>query len=437
MLGIFFCYDIPSALQDQFQGNLTCPKATEAGGSELCVRGLGMTPQQYNLLFVVHSWASVVVTLVSGFLIDKLGNFIGICLSSFLSISGTVLFALGSHFRGTAYLLPLMLTGRLLLGSGIGSMSVLQDCITAFWFEEKELAMAFGVTIGFSHLGSILNFFVTQIFEQAYGLQWTLWGGTLLCVFSAGMALIAGNLDRIGVKQLGLESMIQEESSKIRIGDVKRLPLRYFLLTLSMTFFYNIILPFIADASKFFLDKFSGYSQQEANSVAGAVYICALVFTTVAGCLIDFVGLRVIILLVCAVLTLPVLTVLAFTNIPPLICTILLGMIYSFVAASTWPSIVLVVPRATVGTAIGLTTAVSMAGTGVSHLIIGAILDTSNRVVKIPLWRWQWMMIYLIINAIGCIISSVLLNIVDHRQGGILNKTRKKWKQTKKVDDSH
>lgn len=116
--------------------------------------------------------------------------------------------------------------------------------------------------------------------------------------------------------------------------------------------------------SKFFLDKFS-YSQQKATNVAGAVYFCALVFTTVAGCLIvrirmrvpswiimnggarlwgltlcwlqDFVGLRGIILLLCAIFTLPVLTILAFTNIPPLICTIWLGINYSFVAVSLDP----------------------------------------------------------------------------------------------------
>lgn len=95
-----------------------------------------------------------------------------------------------------------MLTGRLLMGAGGGSLfgkkshifchrchlrqrsplfsasySVLQDRVTAFWFKEKELAMAYGMTLGISRLGAILNFFVTQIFEQAYGLQWTLWGG--------------------------------------------------------------------------------------------------------------------------------------------------------------------------------------------------------------------------------------------------------------------
>lgn len=100
------------------------------------------------------------------------------------------------------------------------------------------------------------------------------------------------------------------------------------------------------------------------------------------------------------------------------------------------------------------------------------ICGLSSRVVKIPLWRWQWMVIYMLINAFGCIISSVLLNIVDHRQvrqhtntyihtqahtlrplfnalaagtllifilpqGRILNNAKKKCKQAEKDDDSY
>lgn len=48
-------------------------------------------------------------------------------------------------------------------------------------------------------------------------------------------------------------------------------------------------------------------------------------------------ALRGVILLVCASLTLSVLTILAFTNIPPLIGTIGLGITYSFVAVSLDP----------------------------------------------------------------------------------------------------
>lgn len=35
---------------------------------------------------------------------------------------------------------------------------------------------------------------------------------------------------------------------------------------------------------------------------------------------------------------------------------------------------------------------------------------------KIPLWRWQRMMIFMLANTICCIVTSVLLNMVDHRQ---------------------
>lgn len=58
--------------------------------------------------------------------------------------------------------------------------SVVQNRITAFWFKGKELALAFGLTLAFSRLGSVLNFFLTQKFEEKHGMQWTLWGGRWL-----------------------------------------------------------------------------------------------------------------------------------------------------------------------------------------------------------------------------------------------------------------
>lgn len=194
------------------------------------------------------------MVIMAGFLIDKLGNrckfmcitfanfityakdkkgcadlnvcpmffTVGVFLFSFLCVLGSSLFALGSHFKGSPYLLPLMLTGRLLFGSGNGSLtskrnitvsylslqlvvleaamslryeqhlyitflmffrSVVQNRITAFWFKGKELALAFGLTLAFSRLGSVLNFFLTQKFEEQYGIQWTLWGGKLISRF--------------------------------------------------------------------------------------------------------------------------------------------------------------------------------------------------------------------------------------------------------------
>lgn len=55
----------------------------------------------------------------------------------------------------------------------------MQNRITSFWFSRKELALAFGVTLAFSRLGSVLNFFLTGHLYSAVGLQYTLWIGNV------------------------------------------------------------------------------------------------------------------------------------------------------------------------------------------------------------------------------------------------------------------
>lgn len=49
------------------------------------------------------------------------------------------------------------------------------------------------------------------------------------------------------------------------------------------------------------------------------------------------------------------------------------------IQASMWPSIPLVVPQATLGTAMGLATSIQMVGIGVSNLVVGQILGTKSR----------------------------------------------------------
>ena len=50
-------------------------------------------------------------------------SLVGVFVFSLLTLLGSSIFALGSHFKGSPYLLPMMLTGRLLFGSGNGSLT--------------------------------------------------------------------------------------------------------------------------------------------------------------------------------------------------------------------------------------------------------------------------------------------------------------------------
>ncbi|KAK3571150.1 hypothetical protein QTP86_003366 [Hemibagrus guttatus] len=231
------CVPRPQAWLQGGAPNLTCVNST-VGNETDCVDGLGMTPQEYNLLYAIYAWTNAVVLIMAGFLIDKLGN------------------------------------------------RFVQKRITASWFRRKELALAFSLTLSFSRLGSVLNFFLTPCFESQYGIQWTLWGGTLLCVLGFLSAVMVSVLDKVGMKQLGLDGAIQEESRKVRVQDVRLLSLRYWLLVFTIMFFYNGIFPFIADASKFIQDKYEGYTQKQASYIVGAVYDSLVVLSSAVGILI-------------------------------------------------------------------------------------------------------------------------------------------------------
>ncbi|MEQ2215555.1 hypothetical protein XENOCAPTIV_002593, partial [Xenoophorus captivus] len=190
--------------------------------------------------------------------------------------------------------------------------------ITAFWFKGKELALAFGVTLAFSRLGSVLNFFLTEKFEDKYGMQWTLWGGALLCVLGFVSAIIVSALDKIGMRQLGLDGAIQEQSRK-----VKWLIMPMILLMMSVC---KLLTWTVCDL------YYSDHRSMLHTGLTGQSFLCLGVEGS--GCEADFVGLRGVFAVACAVFTLPVFGLLAFTFVPPLVSTIWLGVTYSFAAVS-------------------------------------------------------------------------------------------------------
>ncbi|XP_055925574.1 major facilitator superfamily domain-containing protein 1-like [Argiope bruennichi] len=425
--GSYYCFDMPSVMQDQMEKDYHCGNNT--GNSTCCSDCLGMSPKEYNLLYAVYSWTNAFVVIGAGFLIDKYGNQVGALFFSSLCVIGSCVFALGTHYRGTAYMIPLMLVGRLVFGAGNGSLTIVQNRITSFWFAGKELAMAFGITLAFSRLGSVLNFIFTGQLTDAVGIKYTLWIGAGLCGLGFISALIVGLLDVHGFKKLGMLDAINTQSKLVRISDVKHFSLSYWLLILSIMFFYNGVFPFVADASKFISVKYH-YDDNVSAYMAGAVYDVSLLLSPFLGGLIDIFGKRGILCIVCSVLTLPVFGLLAFSQAHPLISTTWLGIAYSVAAASMWPSIPLVVSQSTIGTAMGIATSLQMIGIGFSNLIVGDILKVLN---DKNLISWKYVMIYLLGNVIACIITSVFLNIDDYRKDGVLNISRK---EAKKRDES-
>lgn len=228
----------------------------------------------YNLFYTIYAWTNMAMSLVAGVMVDRLGKtrsmyaFISLCLvGSSLFALGATLVSLDDRLR-----YAIMFVGRFVFGLGGGSITIVQNAISAQWFKGKELAMAFGCTLTISRIGSVVNFLLTpglySRFEAAAGnlaLGITLWVGAALVFISISAAWAFDRLDkRAEAAGAGpyraLDGAAAPKSRKINFADVKSFPASYWLICLTITFFYNLIFPFMADAVTVFSERFGEIS---------------------------------------------------------------------------------------------------------------------------------------------------------------------------------
>ncbi|EGD83363.1 major facilitator superfamily transporter domain-containing protein 1 [Salpingoeca rosetta] len=409
--GSYYCFDMPSVLETTFEDS------KEDGG-------LGLTSVQYNLLYSIYAWTNAAMVIGAGFLVDKAGNRLSLLLFSGLCLVGASIFALGVSLK----LYPLMLCGRLIFGSGNGSLTIVQNKITAMWFEGKELAMAFGFTLAFSRLGSVLNFLFTETISDHLGLSNTLWFGCGLCGLGFLSALTVSYLDSAGQRKLGKAGDLKSASKKVKFTDIRFFDSRFWLLALTIMFFYNSVFPFVADAASFVHMKYDK-SKTASSHIAGGVYYVSMGLSPFMGALVDRLGGRGYLSIACSILTIPVFVILAFVgkSVSPYVPVLGLGVTYSIMAAVLWPSIPLVVTPATVGTAMGVVTSLQMIGIGLCNLCVGWLRgkytkDSTPEEVHQNLEHWKHVMLFLLAQIVACVAVSVVLNIVDARTGRVLNR---------------
>ena len=148
--GSYFCFDMPSNLQQHIEDSVI----SSWGGSNVDF--------YYNLFYTIYAWTNMVMSLVAGVMVDRLGKtrsmyfFIGLCLT------GASLYALGATLVGiddrARY--GIMFFGRFVFGLGGGSITIVQNAISAQWFSGKELAMVEITPAFLSAVRSFLFFFV-------------------------------------------------------------------------------------------------------------------------------------------------------------------------------------------------------------------------------------------------------------------------------------
>ncbi|PLX18522.1 MAG: oxalate:formate antiporter [Marinilabiliales bacterium] len=364
---------------------------------DLLLREFGFTNTQYGLFVAFYSIPNtfLFMAVIGGIILDKLGIRRTGFMFIFFMAFGALLTAYGAsdmYQDGLGYglmssFLPryspelkMMLLGRFFYGLGAETSIVVVSKILVKWFKGKDLALAFGLKVGFGRLGTFAALNLSPVLAKGgEALDVAVWfAGILVCI--GLLAFIVYILfDLKFDKEVQEKQVLLTEKDKFKISDVWDILTNraYLFIALLCVTFYSAVFPFVAFAPDFFADKF-GMSDVVSGRITSLLPLGTMVFTPIFGALIDRIGKGATVMIYGSFILLIVHLTFALTNFPPYILMVLLGISFSLVPASMWPTMVKLVKEKEIGTAYGLMYSIQNLGLWGFPILAGMILDATN-----------------------------------------------------------
>ena len=369
--GTYYIYDFPSSIGTG-EGATIQTRFAEHGKT--------YNQQMNQAMFSVYSYPNTVLAFFGGILIDRLlGLRRSVLLFTSLVLCGSVIFYVG--VLTVEY--PVILLGRMIFGLGGESLGVSQSALVARWFGGgRGLSFAFGITISCVRMGSSFNFMFSPNIAESYGVENACLAGCFLCCFSSLCCVV------LVISDLYFESKGAVRPQPMGKGDTKlvvrmrtmlrqlrRLPMQYWLLCGVCVSLYGSDFPFVGVAKNFFQVKF-GQSATRASDALSYYQLTSAVASPVIGLIIDRLGRNAFVLAFASVAFFTSHLVMTVTNIDPVAAMVMLGVFYSTLVSSLWPSVPFVVSESLSGVAYGAMMSIQNMGSATIPLILGGILDS-------------------------------------------------------------
>jgi MFS family permease len=325
-------------------------------------RQLHFSDSDIGLLGAIFSAPNIVMVLIGGIIIDRIGARRAVFLFGATTFLGLIVTALTPR-------VPVMAAGRLIVGVGAESLAIATIAGNARWFRGKELSLSYGVKATIERFGTLSSETSPYWAAGAYTYwQWPLlisvgFGG--FCVLGAAIYWI---LEARGERRYELPA--QGNSDKIVWRDALSFSRSYWLIVLMCVTFYCGIFPFQTFAQKFLIDA-RHTTPQTAALLVGMLPFFSMIGTPLFGLLADRIARRSLLMIFGSLLLVPVYLMLAYADVPPVVSMSMMGVAFSLVPAVMWPCIAYVVEPRRLGFAYGLMDAVQQAGLFGVNLAIG------------------------------------------------------------------
>jgi MFS family permease len=350
MFGNYYIYDAISPLAD------------------VLVTQLHFTDSDIGLLQGIYSLPNIIMVLIGGFIIDRLGTKKSTLIFAMLCLLGAVI----TVSSGTLFV---MATGRLVFGLGAESLIVAVTTAIAKWFKGKELSFAFGINLTIARLGSFaaLNSpsWASKYYEH--------WQAALMISVVFGVVCVVGAI-LYWILESNAENKYQMSNAgstdKVVFSDIFKFGVSYWYIVALCITFYSAIFPFQTFAVKFFMEA-HGTSRELGGFLSSMLTLFAMVATPLFGLMVDKIGKRSLFMMFGSILLVPVYLMMAYTHISLYVPMAMMGIAFSLIPGIMWPSVSYLVEEKKLGTAYGLMTLIQNIGLAGFNFLVGWANDFS------------------------------------------------------------
>jgi MFS family permease len=392
--------------------------------ADLLTKQLGFSDSNIGLLQAIYSIPNVVMVLIGGYIVDRIGT------RKAIFIFGVLCF-LGAGVTTLSHLLGVMAAGRLIFGLGAESLIVAVTTAVAKWFRGKELSFAFGINLTISRAGTLL----AQQSPSWAGFAYSYWRNPLLISVGFGALCVIGALVYWAL-EIYAEKRYQVgpagATDKVVFRDIKDFGLSYWYIVALCVTFYSAIFPFETFAYKFFMDAHH-VTREAGGDLVGMLTLFTMFGTPIFGLFVDKLGKRALLMTLGSVLLIPVYLMMAYIrsanymtvhlpstagghflliahHLPPilLLTMAMMGVAFSLIPAVMWPSVAYLVEQSKLGTAYGLMTMIQNIGLAGFNLMVGWANDHSHASADNPHGYDLGMWIFSILGFLGLTFSFLL-----------------------------
>jgi len=385
--------------------------------------------------------------IIAGIILDKMGvRFTGLLSASLMVIGAAIKYwgiswtdantvewlnAWWPSMPGSA---KLAMFGFMIFGCGCEMAGTTVSKILAKWFKGKEMALAMGLEMAIARLGVFAAMWLSPIFSEKFAVDGT--NSVTAPLLFASALLVIGLLNffvftimdtkfdnqLVAIGEMTAQKDPEDEFHVSDLGQIFSSKM-FWIIALLCVLYYSAIFPFQRFATNF-LEETLSISNAEAAGLFKWFPILAMVLTPFLGAFIDYKGKGASMMLLGAVIMIVCHCIFAFvlpaypSKTLALITILVLGVSFSLVPASMWPSVPKIIDEKVLGSAYCLIFWVQNIGLCLVPLLIGKLrVATDGYLVPMIVFASFGVLAFLL---------SLALKIEDRRKGYGLELPNKK-----------